>query len=183
MRDDVAFERARLWFARANGWTRAAPGAFGHKTLARGGVNDGRYEWYRDSPPDHAEHYRKNRRAIAIVGHNYDGSGAGSGTHYGTEDITRFAERMGLVVHVAPAGKAASWYYPGACTLLVITRPGIEIVWPTPEQMAITKQAHDDEEARQKENARWLHNMEVIRKARRQAASATVIPMPLKDER
>lgn len=160
----MSYRAGQLLFALANGWKCAPGGAFSLKTLARGGVSDRRNEWpgwMTDATPDHAEYFRKDRRAVAIVGHNYDG-GPGTGSHYGTDDITEIAKQAGLVVQLAPAGKAASWYYPGACTLLVITRPGIEIVWPTPAQMAASKRADDAEEQR------W-RNSEARRKARLEA--------------
>jgi hypothetical protein len=82
---------------------------------------------------DHAECFRKDRKPVAIVGHNYDGHG----TQYGWQGITEFCAPLGLMVRVAPAGKAASWYYPNHATLLVITQPDVQVVWPTLEQMIV----------------------------------------------
>ncbi len=45
-------------------------------------------------------------------------------------------EQRNLIVHHAPAGAAASWYFPGHTLLIVITRPGVEVVWPTDREMA-----------------------------------------------
>lgn len=147
---DEGYIRAQQWFAAANGWRRAVHG-FSLAVLARNGVHD--RAWCCD-PVDHPEYYRKDRRAAAIVGHHYDG--------YGTENITELAARFGLVVHVAPL-KAMSWYYPDSTTLLVITRPGTLIVWPTDEQMAATEQAHADYMVRSRE--RWDARQEARRRA------------------
>src|SRR5271170_7316264 len=106
---------------------------------------------------DHAQYFWKDRRPVAIVAHNYPaGSRHDYGkeflgrtltgdefeldpmffpdygdNHYGVVGIAREAGELGLVTHVAPAGAAASWYFPGHSILLVVTRPGIEVVWPT----------------------------------------------------
>lgn len=148
MSDDYDLQ-ARQWFADANGW-RIAGHSFSLATLARNGVHGG-CDYNGHNVVDHPEYYRKDRRAVAIVGHNYHGD---CGTHYGTENITRLAATYGLIVHVAPAGKAASWYYPNATMLLIITRPGIAIVWPTDEQMAASATAHAEYVARSREPAR-----------------------------
>jgi hypothetical protein len=105
---------------------------------------------------DHADYFWKDRKPVAIAAHNYPGPEEGTeflgrtltgseleldpmfyeggGNHYGVADIAREAGALGLVTHVAPTGAAASWYYPHHSVLIVVTRPGIEIVWPTPEQ-------------------------------------------------
>lgn len=125
-------------FAIDNGWKRTAA-AFNMSTLERAGAHDGG-AWISDYP-DHAEFFKKDRRAIAIVGHNYDGQ---SPPHYGTENIVNPA--LNLEVHVAPAGKSASWYCPGGTTLLVIVRPGTKIVWPTIEEMDVFAALQSDHE-------------------------------------
>jgi hypothetical protein len=126
-------QAARQHFADANGWRIGKWFAFRDLVppgILPRGVSDGDIDY--GVLVDHGECYRQGRKPVAIVGHNYDGDYS---VKYGTEKITDIAEQHGLVVHIAPAGKAASWYYPNHATLLVITRPGIEIVWPTPQQM------------------------------------------------
>jgi hypothetical protein len=117
--------KARQRFAEANGWT-IAKHSFGLDTLARGGVHGRGYPGRDDGHVDHSEWYRKDGHAIAIVGHPYP------------EDKTYLqgVEQRNLIVHHAPAGAAASWYSPGHTLLIVITRPGVEVVWPTEKEMA-----------------------------------------------
>jgi hypothetical protein len=143
------YVRAQRWFADANGW-RVAGHGFSLEVFARNGMRGGWNYSTAINPVDHVEHYRKDRRAVAIVGHNYDGE---YGTHYGIENITAYAAEHGLIVHVPPAGKAASWYYPNGTIPLVVTRPGTAIVWPTAGQMTATAQAYADYATRSRE--RW----------------------------
>ena len=129
---------ARQQFADANGW-RVAKRGFHMDVLVRGGMHSGYYGSHGGSYLDHAECYRKDRFAVAMVGHQY-----GDPPNYpsGMTQGIAIAERYGLIVHVAPAGKVASWYYPHFATLIVVTRPGIEVVWPTAEQMAMNEVEH-----------------------------------------
>jgi hypothetical protein len=67
-------------------------------------------------PVDHPEWYRKDKWPVAIVGHNYGGA-------FEDHTLIDLAIRGGLILHVPPAGTAASWYFPGSTVLLVLTRP------------------------------------------------------------
>jgi hypothetical protein len=124
---------ARQQFADANGWRVSKFFALRDLVAPLKGIPLPYFEtdFEQSAIVDHAECFRKDRKPVAIVGHNYDGHGL----QYGWERIAEFCAPLGLLVHVAPAGKVASWYYPGHSTLLVITQPGIEVVWPTAEQM------------------------------------------------
>jgi len=147
---------ARQQFANANGWSFGR--GFSLRALANNMMHGG-WGGCSDSVGDHAEHYRKDRRAVALVAHNYPASSYEdceqfygrvltgtesdlapntSDDHYGVSGIARKVGQWGLVTHVAPAGRAASWYYPNHSILIVVTRPGVEIIWPTPQQMVAT---------------------------------------------
>jgi hypothetical protein len=124
--------RARGWFATANGWSIGK--AFSIQTLA--GMRGWRHS-ERDRM-DHQEWYRSLRNgrpgaAAAIVGHNYPGDR--NNAHYGIDGPRELAEFYGLALHVAPAGAQASWHFPGHSVLLVMTPPGVDVVWPTDEEM------------------------------------------------
>lgn len=133
-------QRARKWFADANGWTDRGKD-FDILTLA-----DTRrhHHYYRheNERMDHETSYRLLRsngapgKAVALVGHNYPGEHGGA--RYGIIQPQKLAERYGLTLHVAPAGAKASWHYPTHSVLLVMTHPRISVVWPTEEEMAQT---------------------------------------------
>ena len=129
MRDD-GYIWGRQQFAKANNW-RFRDRMFSLPMLALQIRNRTTYDFVQGNPVDHCEYYNKDGRPVAIVGHNYDGTG----TRYGSDDIVLLAGKHGLVVHIAPEPKAMSYYYPGATTLLVITRPGTNIIWPTAKTM------------------------------------------------
>jgi hypothetical protein len=119
-------------FAAANAW-RVAKHCFSVDVLAAGRAYDRSY-----SHPvgfDHAEFYRdaNGRFSTAIVAHNYDPS---------EEAARQLAEGYDLVVHLPPAGRAASWYYPGHTLPICVTRPGVTVVWPTPEEMVTNAADH-----------------------------------------
>jgi hypothetical protein len=123
--------KGRQQFARANRW-RISKSYFSPRMLAAGKMYARCWEDYgTDNGFDHTEWYRKDRWPVAIVGHNYDGAR--------NDEIDRLLNHfdMALQLYVAPAGTAASWYYPGGTTLLVITRRDAPaIIWPTAEEMA-----------------------------------------------
>lgn len=126
----------RLDFAAANGW-RLAKHSFTLQVLERNGVFDGTGT-YQDWPAlvlDHAEFYRRDRRAVAIVAHNYAGRDL---------QLREWLEDSGLnlTLHCPSAGKRASWYYPNGTLPMCLTRPGIDVLWPTEEQMAETERNH-----------------------------------------
>jgi hypothetical protein len=132
--------KARQQFADANGWRIGKWFSFQDLVGRQVSHHDASYSVL----VDHGECFRDGRRPAAIVGHNYscNDESTNTSTMYGTAGVTRVAEHFGLVVHVAPAGAAASWYFPNHSTLLVITRPGVEVVWPTPRQMVDTAIGH-----------------------------------------
>jgi len=128
--------KARQQFADANGWKVRGDG-FDLFDLAPRGVWCSRH--YQHMPwVDHGESYRKDRKPVAIVGHNYPPHDIEAALGY----VTKFCNSIGLTVHTAPAGPAASWYLPNGAFVFAITRPGDEVVWPTPEQMARNAAAH-----------------------------------------
>jgi hypothetical protein len=113
-----------LKFAKANGWRKGK--RFNPYRLA--GLR-GDYYW---NFGDHAEHFWKDRRPVAIVAHNYPNdepekgavyygrSFTGTepeltgisedefeGTTYGILQLARKASQFGLVTHVAPDGAAS----------------------------------------------------------------------------
>ena len=131
-------------FAKANGWKICncfSLDKLEHNRRHRSrGVrfNPEYYEDYvRPSCLDHPEYYctsDSRRLPVAIMAHDYDGA---------DEQLRKFIHGIaGLVIHEPAAGKAASWYYPGATLPMCITRPDAQtIVWPTPEEMAATMAA------------------------------------------
>src|SRR4051812_41067755 len=123
---------ARKRFATANGW-RCSKSHFTIDALINGKYSGGKSD--REAGYDigamtfdHGEWYRWPKtmggRPAAIMAHNYDGPHGSLG---------KFVDKLSgaLVLHVPPAGKAASWYYPGSTWPMCVTRPGIEVVWPT----------------------------------------------------
>jgi hypothetical protein len=132
---DWYIAKGRLQFARANGW-RPAKSYFSVREFLTAEQRRSlgcRLDGYSDCPGlDHPELFRKDRRPVAIVGHNYGGLDG-----HDTREVVEIATRYGLGLHFAPAGAAASWYFPGSTTLVVLTRPEITtIVWPTADEMA-----------------------------------------------
>jgi hypothetical protein len=133
-------------FAALNSW-RWSPTEFSPDTLARAGVHsgDGSVMSRGDQPLclfDHRECYRQNRRAVAIVGHQYDA---------GRDIFEWLATRSDLVAHVPRAGAAASWYLPGGALPVAITRSGVTVTWPDAAMMAAAARAHAAEEAHLRE--------------------------------
>jgi hypothetical protein len=137
---------ARNQFAAANGWKVGK--FFSLDQLIRkkkntGSSNDPHVIGLRDMVADHPEHFRLNGYPVALLGHNYRGT---SGRYIdGIKDtVARFAGQ--IVLHIPPAGNAASWYYPGGTLPMLLTRPDItEIVWPTDEEMAAMAAAYAEE--------------------------------------
>jgi hypothetical protein len=124
---------ARGQFAQANGWEIRRE--FCIDVLAKNKVRG--YGNYDRLLIDHPDFFKLGRYPVAIVSHNYNGSAPGSAGHLRESVATTFAGR--LVLHVPPAGKDASWYYPGITLPMCLTRPDMkEIVWPTEQQMAKT---------------------------------------------
>jgi hypothetical protein len=64
---------------------------------------------------DHAEHFCRGRRPIAIVGHPYSGA----------ERALRSAATLGLTAEVLPA----SWYLPGRTTGVLLIAPEPTMAW------------------------------------------------------
>jgi hypothetical protein len=144
-------ERARNQFAAANGWKVGK--FFSLDQLIRnkkntGSSNSPRALGLRDSRmADHPEFFRLNGYPVALLGHSYRGGGAGyiDGMK---EMAARFAGQ--LVLHIPPAGTAASWYYPGGALPMLLTRPDVtKIVWPTEQEMTAMAAAYGDECSRQ----------------------------------
>jgi hypothetical protein len=125
-------------FAAANGWRRGKH--FSLDLLIRNKANHGRcdldkygYHW---NASDHPEYFRIAGKPIAIVAHNYG---------LDVDGLRRLISDLNgaLLLHEPPAGKAASWYFPGHALPMCLTRPDItEIVWPTDEEMAATVAAY-----------------------------------------
>jgi hypothetical protein len=139
MHNPIARER----FAKANGW-RFSRSPFTIDALIygkySGGMSD-REAGYNDGTPfDHSEYFRWPKviggRPAAIMGHNY---------HDG--DLRKLMDKLGgkLVLHIPPAGKAASWYYPGGTLPMCATRPDVRVIWPTELEMADIAAAYAEE--------------------------------------
>jgi len=138
-------EIARNRFAEANGW-RYTWRAFGLDALIRGMHHGGKYDrrWIEalarehgrehgygaPLPFDHRESFRADGRPVAILAHNYE--------DWDTDRMRWLVADLGdqLVLHEPPAGKAASWYFPGGTLPQCITRPGCSVVWPSASEMA-----------------------------------------------
>jgi hypothetical protein len=108
--------------------------------LIRNKANHGRRDLdkygYHLNASDHPEYFRVAGKPIAIVAHNYE---------LDVDGLRRLVSDLNgaLVLHEPPAGKAASWYFPGHALPMCLTRPDItEIVWPTDEEMAATVVAY-----------------------------------------
>jgi hypothetical protein len=128
---------ARDRFAEANGW-RHSRSHFTLDALIKGMMHGGRQDreligdlhW---RPLNHRESFRlpasQGVRPVAIMAHNYED---------GADELRKLVADLAgaLVLHEAPAGKAASWYLPGGTLPMVVTRPGAVVVWPTLEEMA-----------------------------------------------
>jgi hypothetical protein len=137
---------ARNQFAAANGWKVGK--SFGIDQLIRkkkstGSSNHLFMRNMSNGAADHPEHFRRDGYPMALLGHNYPGDRG----HYidGVKDLAAGLDGK-LVLHIPPAGKAASWYYPGGTLPMLLTRPDItEIVWPTDEEMAAMAAAYAEE--------------------------------------
>ena len=150
MHNPIARER----FAAANGW-RYSRSFFTIDAFINGkysgGMNDkdAGYD-IGVTTFDHPEYYRWPKvfggRPVAIMGHNY---------HDG--DLRKLIDKLAgaLVLHVPPAGKAASWYYPGGTLPMCATRPSIRVVWPTEPEMADIATAYAEEEERRRRAERY----------------------------
>lgn len=177
------YSRIRARFAAANGW-KVAKHSFDVDVLSKNKVHS--YDYcgpaYRDTMDacDHPEFFRLDRRAAAIVAHNYAPS-----CH--AETVGRVAERYGLRVHVPPDGKRASWYFPGGTHLIVLTRPDvIEIVWPTEDEMTeFARAAEQRDQWRKLVNGYWNlgaeERHERIKKIREIEAAAFTFARPRKE--
>lgn len=74
---------------------------------------------------DHADWFRlptNPYRAVAICAHLYDSA----------DKARAWAASRGLTMHMPPVPNA-SWYFPGACTMVCYTRPETTVLW-LPEQ-------------------------------------------------
>lgn len=112
-------------FATANGW-KVAGASFSLDQLARR-KRSGWPNYITDSEVDHPDYFRDGWWPVAVAAHVY-----------ATADMMReyMRQHPTLVLHVAPEGERASWYFPGGTLLVVITRPDItRIEWPTEAQM------------------------------------------------
>ncbi|UFX45225.1 hypothetical protein HAP47_0000335 [Bradyrhizobium sp. 41S5] len=153
---DVAVER----FAKANGWHVGKQ--FGFALLSRNRAHYGRSHdrepWQRPPYCDHADYFRLGRSPVAIVAHNYVGDAYNLPRHVEKLNEGTVAEwwmqpRGGggfkytgskLVVHVPPAGKAASWYFPLGTLPMCVTRDDIkQVIWPTAKEMAEMTEAYE----------------------------------------
>jgi hypothetical protein len=137
-------EIARQRFAKANGWSFTR-NAFTLDALMRGmysgGMPDRRLfdflDCHHNNPFDHRESFRlpksQGGRPVAILAHNYDGP---DGTD--ARGVRALIAKMDgqLMLHIPPAGRDASWYFPGATLPMLVTRPGQPVVWPTDDEMA-----------------------------------------------
>jgi len=83
------------------------------------------------APVDHALFYRDRHRNVALVAQPYK-------SEVPTRLHAHWAQR-GLRCHVPPNAFASFWY-PGVCMFIVITRPETEVRW-LPEQLAFEKAA------------------------------------------
>jgi len=91
---------------------------------------------YHLNASDHPEYFRVSGKPIAIVAHNYE---------MDVDGLRRLVRDLNgaLVLHEPPAGKAASWYFPGHALPMCLTLPDIsEIIWPTDEEMTATAAAY-----------------------------------------
>jgi hypothetical protein len=116
-------------FAAANGWRCGE--YFGLDLLIRSKSNHGHRDFdkygYHLNASDHPEYLRIAGKLMAIVAHSYA---------MDVDGLRRLVSDLNgaLVLHQPPAGKAASWYFPGHALPMCLTRPDItEIVWPTNE--------------------------------------------------
>jgi hypothetical protein len=137
---------ARNQFAAANGWKVGK--SFGLDQLIRNKKSTGSSNHLYtlnmfSGAADHPEYFRRDGYPMALLGHNYPGTRG----HYidGVRDLVAGLDGK-LILHIPPAGNAASWYYPGGTLPMLLTRPDItEIVWPTDEQMAAMAAAYAEE--------------------------------------
>jgi hypothetical protein len=98
---------------------------------------------------DHPNFFRRNRRPVAIVVHNYPGT---------VEQLRLFMKgRDDLILHEPEAGPKVSWYYAGSAWPMCVTRPDVkEVVWPTAADVADSvKIAAALYAARQAKDALW----------------------------
>jgi hypothetical protein len=152
---------ARDRFAQANGWRYAQRG-FTLDALIRGTAHGGKsdrrlFDYLHSNPFDHRESFRLPKsdggRPVAILAHNYGADGEDG------QLLRRLINDLEgkLVLHVPPTGEAASWYYPGATLPMCVTRPGIEVIWPTFDEMAEFAETYKRaREARHPEAGTWI---------------------------
>jgi hypothetical protein len=107
-------------FAAANGWRYGKH--FGLDLLIRNKAfhGPGHYDNYgcHLNASDHPEYFRAAGKPIAIVAHNYE---------MDVDGLRKLISDLNgaLVLHEPPAGKAASWYFPGHALPMCLTRPDI----------------------------------------------------------
>jgi hypothetical protein len=125
-------------FAAANGWRRGKH--FSLDVLIRIKPNRRRYDFYNYgyhlNASDHPEYFYVADEPIAIVAHNYE---------MDIDGLRRLVRDLNgaLLLHEPPAGKAASWYFPGHALPMCLTRPDLtELVWPSDEEMTATMAAY-----------------------------------------
>jgi hypothetical protein len=156
-------------FATANGWKVGKD--FNVDLLISGRMhcggdyygNTGEYD---HSLTDHPEYFRLGRYPVAIVGHNYVRDDPAYVDHLKRSFAARFDGQ--LVLHIPPAGKAASWYYPGGTLPMCLTRPDLTcVVWPNDQEMAATAAAHAASS-----DADHRYNMREIERSERKNATA-----------
>jgi len=93
-------------FAAANGWRVGK--SFTRDCLIGGKIPEGGRCHDDDMIIDRTEWFTLGRYPVAIIGHNYQ------------EDVEKLKQLPAVLdgrlsfIHTPPAGKAASWYYPGA---------------------------------------------------------------------
>jgi hypothetical protein len=130
-------ETARNQFAAANGWKVGKDFSLDQLILKK--KNGNKYVHNRQLA-DHPEYFRADGYPVALLGHNYRGTGDGY-----IDGVKEMVATLGgkIVLHIPPARERASWYFPGNTLPMLLTRPDItEIVWPTEAEMVTMAAAY-----------------------------------------
>lgn len=128
---------ARDKFAAANGWKASDSSLISFDLLASGKKHDGGKAYSHPPHCDHPDYFRKDGYPVAIVAHNYE--------HDAPRLRALIDGRDDLCLHVPEFGNVASWYFPFHALPMAIVRPGVEIVWPTDEEMTATAATYFEE--------------------------------------
>ena len=125
---------ARDKFAAANGW-KASDKLFSLELLASG-KKSGPETWTHPLHFDHVEYFRKDGIPVAVMSHNYGGSGEEALRRLFAA-MHRTVDEHKLVLHVPYGGAGISWYYPLRTLPMCATRPDVESInWPSGEEAA-----------------------------------------------